>query len=49
MLSIATYNKSLEVTPILDHYWHLFQIEQTFRTFKIIWKHDLCTIGHLKE
>ena len=33
-LCIATNNKSLRVTTILDHYRHLFQIEQTFRTFK---------------
>ena len=33
-LCIATNNKSLGVTTILDHYRHLFQIEQTFRTFK---------------
>jgi transposase len=33
-LCIATNNKTLEVTTVLDHYRHLFQIEQTFRTFK---------------
>ena len=33
-LCIATNNKTLNTTTILDHYRHLFQIEQTFRTFK---------------
>jgi transposase len=33
-LCIATNNKTLQITTILDHYRHLFQIEQTFRTFK---------------
>ena len=34
ILCIATNNKTLQITTILDHYGHLFQIEQTFRTFK---------------
>lgn len=33
-LCIATNNRSLEAATILDHYGHLFRIEQTFRTFK---------------
>ena len=33
-LCIATNNKTLPATDVLNHYRHLFQIEQTFRTFK---------------
>lgn len=33
-LAIATNNKTLNTTTILDHYKHLFQIEHSFRTFK---------------
>lgn len=33
-IAICTNNKSLKVEQVLDHYRHLFQIEQTFRSFK---------------
>ncbi len=33
-ISIATNNEDLPIEMVLDHYRHLFQIEQTFRTFK---------------
>jgi len=33
-IAICTNNKSLRVEQVLDHYRHLFQIEQTFRSFK---------------
>jgi len=33
-LAISTNTTDLATTEILDHYRHLFQIEQTFRTFK---------------
>jgi len=33
-IAISTNNTSLKPEEILDHYRHLFQIEQTFRSFK---------------
>jgi transposase len=33
-LAIATNNKSLPVTDVLEQYKHLYRIEHTFRTFK---------------
>lgn len=34
LLAISTNTKHLSVAEVLDHYRHLYQIEQTFRTFK---------------